>query len=114
VVPTGSSVVLRAFSLMLMLGYHKFHVFGFDSCLRGDAHHAYAQQENDGQHVTPVTCGTKIFYCHPWMVSQAQEFQDLMRIIGEHVDVEVYGDGLIAEIINHGAQLAEAQEFDLS
>lgn len=113
VVPTGSSVVLRAFSLLLMLGYHKFHVFGFDSCLRDGQHHAYAQQENDGQHVTPVTCGARIFYCHPWMVSQAQEFQDLVRVIGEHIDCHIYGNGMIAEMIKTGAQLAEAQEFQL-
>jgi len=119
VVPTGSTVVLRAFSLLLMLGYHKFHVFGFDSCLRemedrhAFTHHAYEQKENDGQHVTPVTCGAKVFYCHPWMVSQAQEFQDLMRVIGEHIDMDVRGDGLIAEIINTAAALATASEFQL-
>lgn len=112
-VPTGSSVMLRAFSLLLMLGYHRFHVFGFDSCLRGDQHHAYAQIENDGQMIIPVTCGTKIFDCHPWMVSQAEEFQSLMKIIGSHVDVELYGDGLIAEIIKTGAEMFDQQTFNL-
>lgn len=120
VVPTGSTVVLRTFSLLLMLGYHKFHVFGFDSCLRGSGlvvghyeHHAYEQKENDGQHITPVTCGTKLYYCHPWMVSQAQEFQNIMRVIGEHLEMEVYGDGLIAEIIKTGAEFVAASDFNL-
>lgn len=105
-VPGGSSVVLRSLPLLLMLGYHKFHIFGFDSCLRDGAHHAYAQAENDGQMVLPVTCGERVFFCNPWMASQAAEFQTLMKIIGSEVDIEVYGDGLIANIINTGAELS--------
>jgi hypothetical protein len=31
--PGGSTVMLRAFPLLRMLGYHKLHVYGFDSCV---------------------------------------------------------------------------------
>lgn len=109
----GSSVVLRAFSLLLVLGYHKFHVFGFDSCLRERAHHAYAQAENDGQMEIAVTCGDRIFYAHPWMISQAAEFQDLVKVIGDHVDMELYGDGLIKHMVRTGCDAEEEKEFQM-
>lgn len=110
-VPGGTTVTLRALPLMRMLGYKKFHLFGFDSCLDGDAHHAYAQAENDGQKVIPVTCGDRIFHCHPWMASQAAEFQQLVKALGDELELEVYGDGLIAHMLKTGAQVADESEF---
>lgn len=105
-VPGGSTVVLRAIPLLRMLGFAQLHVFGFDSCVLGDEHHAYEQIENDGEIVVPVTCGGQTFTCTPWMVSQATEFQDLIKFMGNEVELAVYGDGLIAQIVKTGAQLA--------
>lgn len=107
-VPGGSTVMLRAIPLLRMLGFRKFHVFGFDSCLRGDQHHAYAQAENDDIGVIPVTCGNRIFQCAPWMAAQAHEFMDLVRFLGDEVELEVYGDGLISHILRTGAELQDA------
>jgi hypothetical protein len=46
--PGGSTVVLRSLCLLRMLGYHKIHVYGMDSCVFPDKyHHAYEQTEND-------------------------------------------------------------------
>jgi hypothetical protein len=103
IVPGGSTVLLRAIPMLRMLGYKKFHLFGCDSCLRGSEHHAYSQPENDGGAV-PVTAAGKIFTCHPWMVSQAQEFQDLIRMMGDEIELEIYGDGLLAHILNAAAE----------
>lgn len=104
-VPGGSTVMLRAFLLMRMLGYWKFHVYGFDSCLREDQHHAYAQTENDYTNVLRVSCGGRTFLCHPWMASQAQEFIDQVSLMGDEIDMQVHGDGLIAHIISTGASI---------
>jgi hypothetical protein len=106
-IPGGSSVMLRAIPLLRMLGFRKFHLYGFDSCLSDDAHHAYKQPENDGAMVIDVTCGGRVFKCHPWMVSQAQEFMDLIKFLGDEIEIEVYGDGLIAHILNTGASLSD-------
>lgn len=106
-VPGGSTVMLRAIPLMRMLGYRKFHVYGFDSCLSGDTHHAYAQAENDHDLTVPACVGDRVFQCHGWMVSQAQEFMYLVRFMGDEVELEVYGDGLIAHILNTGAVMEE-------
>jgi hypothetical protein len=109
----GSTVVFRALILLAMLGYRKVEVFGWDSCLRDDAHHAYSQPENDQTHVVDVTVGDRTFRCHPWMVVQANEFQKVVRfILGQIPDFKlcVRGDGLISHILKHASKLAERVE----
>lgn len=98
-IPGGSTVMLRAFPLLRMLGFYKFQVYGFDSCMRGDDNHAYPQPENFGEGWAPISEGDKVFRCTSWMLSQAHEFMDLMRMMGEDIDMEVHGDGLISHII---------------
>jgi SAM-dependent methyltransferase len=106
-IPGGSSVLLRTIPLMRMLGYRKFYLYGCDSCLMDQKHHAFSQPENDGAYVLPVIVnpGGRVFRCHPWMVSQAQEFIDLIRVMGDEVELEIYGDGLLAHILNTGAEI---------
>jgi len=101
----GSTVMLRAIPLLRTLGFRKMHIYGFDSCLRGEEHHAYAQTENDGQRIVEVRVGGRKFYCTSWMWEQAHEFMGLTRMIAEVCDLEVYGDGLIAHIISTSAEL---------
>lgn len=108
-VPGGSTVVLRALFLMRMLGYRKFHIFGFDSCLMGAEHHAYKQEENDGELVVPTIVGDRTFQCHAWQISQAHEFLSLVKHFGDEFEIEVYGDGLIAHILRTGAELADRE-----
>jgi hypothetical protein len=106
----GSTVMLRALPLMRALGYHKFHVYGFDSCLRAGEHHAYSQAENDNAKRLELTVGGQSFVCTPWMWSQAHEFVELIRAMGELFDMEVYGDGLIRHILQTGADLEDSVE----
>lgn len=106
-IPGGSTVMLRAIPLLRLLGFKRFHLFGFDSCLSDQAHHAYAQPENDRDAAISCTVGNRVFVCHPWMVSQAQEFMDLVKFLGDEIELEVYGDGLIAHILNTGAAKAD-------
>lgn len=108
-VPGGSTVLLRSLALFRMLGFKRFHIFGCDSCLDGEAHHAYEQTENDGQPALAVTVGTKIFYCHPWMLSQAQEFINMIKMMGNEMELEVYG-GLLRHILETGASYADLKE----
>jgi hypothetical protein len=39
------------------------------------------------------------------MISQAQEWLDLIRLYGDVVELAVYGDGLLAHILNTGASI---------
>ena len=107
----GMTVMLRAFSLFLMLGYSKFAVYGFDSCIM-DNHHGYPQPENDSPRIFDVECGDRVFKCHPWMLSQAHEFLELQEMISELVQMDIKGDGLIAHMIKTGAKLSELDNSD--
>jgi len=119
--PGGSTVMLRALPTLRMLGYHKIHVYGFDSCVfYGKYHHSYKQKENDGgQPVEMVACGgtkyEKKFLCNPWMVYQATEFKHMSSRFLQDVDMIVYGDGLIAHMIEvAAAESDEIEEVDVS
>ena len=110
-VPGGSTVLLRAIPLFRMLGFKRFHLFGCDSCLsEDDMHHAYEQEENDGQLVMPVNVSGKVFNCNPWMVSQAQEFIDLIKMLGDEIELAIYG-GLLHHILESGASYADIKEI---
>jgi hypothetical protein len=108
-VPGGSTVILRALPLLMMLGFYKFHIYGFDSCVM-DGHHGYAQAENDGEPLLPVRCGGRLFECSPWMLMQANEFRDIVGLLGDGVQIQVHGDGLIAHMLMTGANLAAEEK----
>jgi SAM-dependent methyltransferase len=111
-VPGGSTVTLRGLSLLRMLGFHKIHMYGFDSCVREDLHHAYAQPENNRDYTgqVPVSVGGRAFRCDPWMVSQAIEFMQQAKMFGDEIDLNVVGDGLIAHIIKTGYEMVLQEE----
>lgn len=110
--PGGSTVTLRGLCLLRMLGFHKIHMYGFDSCYRDTQHHAYEQLENDYHSKSPdrvgvpVSVGGKVFRCDPWMFVQAKEWMQLISVVGDEFSLNIKGDGLIAHIINTGVALS--------
>jgi hypothetical protein len=111
--PGGSTVTLRGLCLLRMLGFHKIHMYGFDSCYRDDEHHAYEQKENDYKSKAfPVGVGGRAFRCDPWMYCQAKEWMEMIGMMGDEVDLDVKGDGLIAHIIKTGAELSALEESE--
>lgn len=110
-IPGGSTVLLRAIPLLRTLGFHRFHLYGCDSCLSDGAHHAFSQPENDDRAVVRImVTGGRTFYCHPWMAAQAREFVTMIRKLGDTFDMIVHGDGLLAHILNTGAELLPETE----
>ena len=106
----GSTIMLRLIPLMLVLGYHRFEVFGWDSCLADDgSHHGYTQDENDHTIVLNVLVNKRVFKCHSWMISQCQEFLDLFQKLANDVELIVHGDGLIAWCIQTAAEQGDPQ-----
>ncbi len=105
----GSTVIGRGLVVLAMLGFRNIEIFGWDSCLRDGAHHAYPQPENDGQHVVDISLGGRHFKCHPWMVVQANEVPKLIRhVLGkiEGFNLNVRGDGLVAHMLKYAAEQA--------
>jgi hypothetical protein len=105
----GATVALRAVHLLRMLGFPKFEMYGFDSCIMGD-HHAYEQPENDGEQALEVVVAGKEFKCTAAHYHQAKEFVDMISKTGEYYDLAVHGDGLISHIIKNPDSLKIKEE----
>ena len=105
----GATIALRAVHLLRMLGFHKFEMYGFDSCVIGE-HHAYEQPENDGEEVIDVMVSGREFRCTAAHYHQAKEFVDMISKTGEHYDLAVHGDGLISHIIKNPDSLRKREE----
>lgn len=76
IIPTlGTTIGIRALWLARALGFRKYHIFGLDSCLRGDEHHAYEQKQNDDQPVVTMNINGQEFKTHIWMGAQVQDFK---------------------------------------
>ena len=92
----GSTVGLRAMALAHIMGFEEIHLYGFDSCYQDDEGHAYPQPLNAGERVIEVEVGEKKFKAAAWMVTQADEFQDLaVELVASGRVLTVHGDGLI-------------------
>lgn len=103
----GSTVTLRALHLLRILGFHKFEIFGFDSCIM-EHHHAYEQPENDKEEEIDLVVGGKQFRCTVAHYHQAKEFVQLISVTGSSYDLIVHGEGLISHIIKNPESLKEA------
>ena len=106
----GSTVTVRALSLLRMLGFLRMDVFGFDSCWMGRKHHAYRQELNDADKRIRVVmrvgdADDRTFWCAPWHVKQLDDFKMWVKERGHLCDLHVHGDGLIAHTMKTGARL---------
>lgn len=113
----GTTVAIRAISLMRMLGFTHFEVFGLDSCWLDDTHHAYSQPENDGERKMSVWLRPRgqdaratRFVCSAWMAKQADDFMQLVKDRGEMFQLNVHGRGLIATMIRTGADIEREED----
>lgn len=107
-IPGGSTVALRSMWLAVYSGFRKIHMYGVDSCYDVEgAHHAYAQNLNDGETIIEVARGERRYQCAPWMCRQAEEFRETWKDLRGYVDefgvsspvaVHVHGVGLIPDI----------------
>ena len=112
-VSIGTTVTLRAISLLRMLGFMRIEIFGFDSCVfDNDRHHAYEQKENDGEPIIPVWLRiegrddlAQRFSCTPWQAKQADDFKKLVEERGDLLQLKVHGPGLISTMLRLGAEL---------
>jgi hypothetical protein len=111
-IPGGCTVALRSLAALRMMGFYKIHVYGFDSCLRGDEHHAYEQAENNKDSedamtitVAPGSSYEKEFRVAPWMIFQAMDFKKMAINLMGDVNLNIKGDGLIAYMVETGAKI---------
>jgi uncharacterized Rossmann fold enzyme len=103
-ISSGTTVGLAAMAIAYTQGYRAIHLHGFDSSLN-EQHHAYHQPQNDQDAVVDVMVEGKQFKAAPWMVKQAQQFQELaLQLADAGVVITVAGDGLLPFIAHRMAQ----------
>lgn len=112
--PTAGTVGVVALMLCRTIGFQFQHLFGIDSCYAPDGvtHHAYPQALNDSEGSAEfITAGERIFRCSAWQASQAQNMVDMIASDwGQHLQLSVHGDGLIAHMLHEAAMQAETKE----
>lgn len=113
-VTLGTTVGIRAISLLRMLGFVRIDIFGLDSCWMDGAHHGYDQAENDADRninvwLRPDENSAHHFVCAPWHVRQAEDFKQLLRERGNMFQLSVRGGGLLATMMRTGAELQKEE-----
>lgn len=99
-VGSGTSVGLRSIFLLYMMGYRHFHIYGYDSSYQNEAGHAYEQKLNNGEKVLDVIVQGRTFKSAPWMITQAQEFLEVMEYMtGQGCQFTIHGDGLLQYMV---------------
>jgi hypothetical protein len=95
----GSTSGLRAILIGFFLGFRKFLLYGFDSCLADDKDTKRFTGETVGTAMKmDVICGGRRFWCNGALAQQATEFQKIYEGM-PNITIEAKGDGLIAEIL---------------
>lgn len=95
----GTTVGMKALAAAYVLGYRTIHLYGMDSSLDGDAHHAYEQPENDADARINVHLGDATFVSTPWMVRQVEDFQGLAAALAnDECEVHVHCGGLLGHV----------------
>lgn len=107
----GTTVFTRGLALLRMLGYLRYDVFGVDSCWLDGEHHALPQPENAADRRYPITVTPpgattgRTFVCAPWMIKQAEDFLQFVRVNGSQFLLNMHGDGLLAYLLATGAEI---------
>ena len=107
----GSTSGSRGIVLSYMMGFRKFHLFGFDSCLEPGKNPDNMLRKIDGQKwggeekekIMELVCEGKTFYADPAMAAQANEIQQVFAML-EGARFKAYGKGLIQTVIKSNAE----------
>lgn len=92
----GTTSGLRALNLFYILGFRKYILYGFDSCLSEDGAKR-VDGSKSGQTIDVIICGRR-FISNYAMAQQAQDFQSCYQML-PGATFEAKGNGLIAAII---------------
>lgn len=95
----GTTSGLRAVTLAYLMGFAKFVLYGYDSCLNAKKmKRHYGGPMTDDQIVDRIFNGRR-FLCNWAMAMQADEFQEYYKVLPD-ITFDVKGAGLIAAIVN--------------
>jgi len=95
----GTTSGLRAFNLGFLMGFRRFRLFGFDSCLKDKESKIKRMSGETATKVIEVECGGRKFPCNPAMAGQANELQSMIKMFDGKIKMKSYGYGLITELL---------------
>lgn len=110
----GCTIGTRAMFIAIAMGFHDLHLFGMDTCVRPDAHHAYEFSEASESlgELMPICLGapgSREFPMAPYMLGQLFDFKNTLKLFGNRVRFTVHGDGALAELMRLGEEKALAR-----
>jgi uncharacterized Rossmann fold enzyme len=94
----GTTTGLRAITLFYVLGFRRFELYGYDSCLKDGVLRVNGDRSSEAL-VVPVTVGGREFLCNPAMAAQAAEFERVYDSMPD-AQIQAHGEGLIAQILS--------------
>lgn len=108
-IPAAGMVGITSIMLLRTLGFRYQHLFGIDGCFdpKTGAHHGYPQALNDNDGARDFTIMGRTFRCSSPLASQAINFMNMLAINGDSVDLEIYGDGMLAHIMKTSASISD-------
>lgn len=97
-IKTGPSVTLAAFPISWLMGYRKYHFFGFDCSFPENNidQHAYKYDYIKEEPVI-VHMGNKKYYTTPGFMIQLRTFITYIGL-SKGIEVSVYGDSLVSAV----------------
>jgi uncharacterized Rossmann fold enzyme len=100
----GTTSGLRAINVGYVMGFRNFVFYGLDSCLSDDKKTKRFTGEEAGA-IVDVIVGDETFYCNHAMAQQANEFQEIYKVMDVHIEAK--GRGLIAKILKERKRLGK-------
>jgi uncharacterized Rossmann fold enzyme len=106
----GCTVGSRAIVLAAALGYTDLHLFGMDTCIQGDDHHAYSFVDPEKEKIDKILdirLGDVTFKMAGYMVAQLFDFKDVLKQYENILYFTVHGEGALKTLLELGKQKVE-------
>jgi hypothetical protein len=103
----GSTVGLRALEVACAMGYRRFAIHGMDCSYEGSERHA-GFHPNETERVIQIKVNGREFLTSPQMYEAAREFVEIILKFKADIEVMLYGDGLLQELMRTAKTLRRA------
>jgi 6-hydroxymethylpterin diphosphokinase MptE-like protein len=109
---------LRTITLLYVMGFRRFELYGYDSCLQDGTLRVNGDAPPEKDEIIPMIVelapgNRRLFYCNPGMAGQADEFQELFTMMPD-IAIQSYGDGLITAILDARERAAMATQLAMA
>lgn len=104
----GTTAGLRAITLFYALGFRRFELYGYDSCLKDGQ--LRTNGTDNGDKIVEIICAGESFLTTPPMAAQASEFQNMFQCMPD-IDIWSHGRGIITKILEERTTCAFSSDL---